>query len=101
MLVTSIFSFFHNVFKRPLSQGSSKVRTGKGSTLLSDSKILDWSKLKAFINDKINMKKLTLFRKGKKHCGKWRKCCYQHFLFFPQCFQKASYTGALKAVIVC
>ena len=20
-----------------------------------------------------------------------RKCCYQHFLLFPQCFQKASY----------
>ena len=25
---------------------------------------------------------------------------YQHFLLFPQCFQKASYTGSLKVVIV-
>ena len=24
----------------------------------------------------------------------------QHFLLFPQCFQKASYTGSLKVVIV-
>ena len=25
---------------------------------------------------------------------------YQHFLLFPQCFQKASHTGSLKVVIV-
>ena len=25
---------------------------------------------------------------------------YQHFLLFPQCFQKASYTASIKVVIV-
>ena len=40
--------------------------------------------------------------------NKKRECCnhqcpdsgYQHFLLFPQVFQKASYTGSLKVGIV-
>ena len=31
--------------------------------------------------------------------GKGEKAGNQHFLLFPQCFQKVSYTGLLKVVI--
>ena len=32
--------------------------------------------------------------------GKGENAGYQHFLLFPQCFQKASYTGSSKVQIV-
>ena len=32
--------------------------------------------------------------------GKGENAGYQHFLFFPQCFQRASYSGSLNARIV-
>ena len=32
--------------------------------------------------------------------GKGENAGYQHFLLYPQCFLKASYTGLLKVVIV-
>ena len=32
--------------------------------------------------------------------GKGENAGYQHFLLFPQCFQKASFLGSLKTEIV-
>ena len=32
--------------------------------------------------------------------GKGENAGYQHFLLFPQCFQKASFSGSLKVGIV-
>ena len=32
--------------------------------------------------------------------GKGQNAGYQHFLLFPQCFQKLSFSGSLKVVIV-
>ena len=32
--------------------------------------------------------------------GKGEIACYEQFLFFPQCFQKACFPGASKGVIV-
>ena len=40
------------------------------------------------------------FLKGTKQCGKRRKCCLQHFLFFPQCFKKGFSFGVEKVGIV-
>ena len=34
------------------------------------------------------------FCKGRKHCPKGENASYQHFLLFPQCFQKPSHTGS-------
>ena len=35
---------------------------------------------------------------GRKHCGEKREyAVYQHFLLFPQCFQKASFLGVIKS----
>ena len=47
MLVTSIFSFSYNVFKRPFPQECQKLGLyGKGLTLYTAKKILDWFKSK-------------------------------------------------------
>ena len=39
---------------------------------------------------------------GLKHCGKGKGeiACYEQFLLFPQCFQKACFPGVTKGVIV-
>ena len=61
-------------------------------------KILDWSKLKAFADDKINVREKLKFllERVEKIVGKGGNAGYQNFLLFPQCFQKDSYTGSLK-----
>ena len=86
MLVTSIFSFTHNVF----------------NSLLYSKKSEDLSKLKAFAEDKINVTEKIIFAFGwvENIVGKGENAGYQHFLVFPPCFQKASYTGSFKVVIV-
>ena len=65
---------------------------------LPNDKILHWSKLKAFADDKINVTKKLKFALGRVEniVGKGKNAGYQHFLFFPQCFQKATFSGALK-----
>ena len=53
-------------------------------------KIFDWSKLKAFAEDKKNVNKQFKFGLGRVEniVGKGENAGYQHFLLFPQCFQK-------------
>ena len=48
-------------------------------------------------DNKINRKSEIWFGTDRKHCGKRRKCWYQHFLLFPQCFQKSYFLGHLKS----
>ena len=69
---------------------------------LQNNKFSGWSKLKAFANDKIYVTIETeiLFGMGRKHYGKGENAGFQHFLLFPQCFQKVSFSGSLKAVTV-
>ena len=49
---------------------------------------LDWSKFKAFVDDKINVtpKIEICFEKGRKHCEKRRKCWLPAFSPFPTMF---------------
>ena len=65
---------------------------------LPNDKFLDQFKLKAFAYSKINVIQKQKFFSGwvEKIVGKG----YQHFLLFPQCFQKASFSGLLKVSIV-
>ena len=51
-------------------------------------KILDWSKLIAFADDKIKVHKKTIFvfDRVENIVGKVENAGYQHFLLFPQCF---------------
>ena len=69
---------------------------------LPNEKFLDWSKLKAFADDKIDVTEKFEFVVGRIEniFGKGENAGYQHFLLFPQCFQKPLFTGLLKVVIV-
>ena len=56
-------------------------------------KILDLTKSKAFADNKINLNERLKLVLGKVEniVGKGENAGYQHFLFFPQCFQKPSF----------
>ena len=54
---------------------------------LSNDKISEWLKLKTFTDDKINVTEEL-------------KTSYQHFLLFPECFQKASFSRSFKVGIL-
>ena len=64
--------------------------------------ILDLSKFKAFADDKIKVtqKFKFTFRRIENIVGKGENAGYQHFLLFPQCFQKLSFPEVLKVEIV-
>ena len=78
--------------------------SGKELTLnsLPYGKILDCSKLKAFAKDTIyGAEKLKfVLERVEKIVGNGENAGYQHFLLFPQSFQKASYSESLKVGIV-
>ena len=63
---------------------------------------LTWSKLKVFAYNKINENKVLKIGLGRVEniAGKGENAGYQHFLLFPQCFQKPSVSGLLKVKIV-
>ena len=69
-----------------------------GFNSLPNDKILDWSKLKAFADDILNVNQKLKFNLGKVEniVGKGENAGYQHFLLFPECFQKASFLGSLS-----
>ena len=69
---------------------------------LPNDNIFDWFKLKAFADDKINLpKKQNSFSGCEENIvRKGENAGYQHFLLFPQCFQKASLSGSLKVKTV-
>ena len=80
MLVNSIISFFHNVFKRLLFSG-----------LLTPSQTtkLDCSSLKEFADNNFrfdeNGRKLS--KRVENTVGRGEIAHYEQFLLFPQCFQ--------------
>ena len=58
---------------------------------------LDWTKLKALVDDKINVTEKLKFVLGKvENIGKGENAGYQNFLHFPQCFQKALFVRVVK-----
>ena len=65
--------------------------------LYQTTNFLDWSKLKAFADNKINATLLQIFVLGwvGNIVGKGENAGYQHFLLSPQCFQKASSSVSL------
>ena len=62
----------------------------------ANDKILEFSNLKACANDKINVTQVMKFvtYRIENIVGKGEYAGYQHFLLFPQCFQKPSNPGA-------
>ena len=69
---------------------------------LPDEKILDWSKLKESADDnfRFNENSRNFSKQVENTVGKGEIACYEQFLLFPQCFQKACFPGASKGVIV-
>ena len=69
---------------------------------LPNDKILDWSKFKAFADDKMIVTQKLKFVLGRIEniVGKGENAGYQHFLLSPQCFQKISFPEVLKVGIV-
>ena len=108
------FLLFPQCFQKDCFPGASKgvivwewVKTFGGSfhtvlkPLLKD-KILDLSKLKAFADNNLNVNQKLKVALGRIENikGKGENADYQLFLHFPQCFQKASFLGSLKVLIV-
>ena len=69
---------------------------------LPNERFLDWSKFKAVTDDNVNVAQKQKFCLGwvENIAGKGENAGYQHFLLFPQCFQKASFSGLSKVGIV-
>ena len=61
-------------------------------SLITRRQILDSSKLKEFADK--NSRKLSKWLENT--VGKGENSCYEQFLLFPQCFQKACFPGASK-----
>ena len=63
---------------------------------LTNDKNLDRSKLKAFADDNLNVNQKFKFALGRVEniVGKGENAGIQHFLLFPLCFQKASFSGS-------
>ena len=69
---------------------------------LPNDKILHWLKLEVVADDNSNVAKLMtlVFDRLENIVGLKENAGYQEFFFFPQYFQKASYSGSLKEGIV-
>ena len=69
---------------------------------LPEDKILGLPKLRAFADDKLNITQniRVVFHRMENIVGKEENAGYQHFLLFPQCFQKAFSSRVSKVVIV-
>ena len=66
---------------------------------LPNDKILDWSKLKAFADDKINVTKKSKFvvARVENIVEKGENAGNQHFLLFPQMFSKDFFFNVVKS----
>ena len=64
--------------------------------------ILGLPKLKAFADDKLNVTQniAVVFHRRENIVEKEENAAYQHFLLFPQCFQKAFSSSGSEVVIV-
>ena len=72
---------------------------GKG---LSNNRIIDWTKLETFADDILNEGELmiSVWYRKENNVGKGENAGNEHFLLFPQCFQKASLSGSFKVETV-
>ena len=85
-----------------MKSGNPELLNDNVFNTLPHNKILGQSKLKAFADDKINVsgKLKFVLQRVENIAEKGENAGYQHFLLFPQCFQKTSLVGSLKLGIV-
>ena len=69
---------------------------------LPNNTFFDWTKFKAFADDKLNVTKImiSVFDREENIVGIGENAGYQRFLLFPLCCQKAFFFGSLKLWIV-
>ena len=115
LFVSIIFTFF-NIIKDSLLRNVKKkrwivglfwnelicVKRHETFNSLPNDNMLDKSKLKGFASDKINVTVKSKFVLGRVEniVGKGENAGYQHFLLYPKCFQKTSFSGSFKVGIV-
>ena len=69
---------------------------------LQKDKNLPWAELMALADDRLKMAEIAELVLGrvKNIVGKGENAGYQHFLLFPQCFQKFPFPGSLKTTLI-
>ena len=77
-----------------------RLRFSSSVNSLPNDKILDWNKMKAFADDKIDVIEKLKFVLGRVENIVGKAVGYQHFLLFAQYFLKAYYTKSSKVEIV-
>ena len=78
------------------------LSSGKELTLCQSNKIWNQSNLKAFADDILIVVQMMIrvTDRIENIVGKGENAGYQHFLLFPQCFQKTPFQGSFKVGIV-
>ena len=76
--------------------GQNMLLTVLSVNALQNDKLVDRSKFKAFADDKVNATQKLKFNLGRVESivGKGENAGYQHFLHFPQCFQRVLFQGS-------
>ena len=102
LLVTSNFSFSHNVFHSYISLVWKNAPLCGNGLHFPKRPILDSSKLKkyAYENSKFDENGRKFSKWEEKAVGKGEIACYEHFLLFSQCFQKSCTTDMWKPGLV-
>ena len=72
---------------------------GKGLNYLPDDKSLDWSKLKAFADDKFKLAQMMnfVFDRVENIVGKGENAGFSALSLFPTMFSKAFFLGVVKS----
>ena len=98
MLVTNISFITHEAFD---SIKENFTICANLNSLPNDT-IWALTKMKAIAGDKFNVAKMliSLYDRIENIVEKGENAGYQHFLLFPQCFQKASFSGSSKVITV-
>ena len=71
--------------RKNLAHNTHSTKNGRAFNSLPNGKILEWSKLKAFADDKINVAEMifSLSDREENIVGKGENAGYQQFLLFP------------------
>ena len=72
--------------------GNQHINRTQSDNPLPNNQILDMTKVKTFVDDKLKVDKMTIYLldRVENAKGKGENAAYQHFLLFPQCFPKPS-----------
>ena len=94
VIIWTSFGLYSDYSRPRKRAGRHEKGTGRKKGIvnsLPSNKILDWSKFKAFSDDKLNVVRIMISVSDRVEniVGKGENAGYQHFLIFPQCFQKA------------